>query len=140
MTNLFTEEWALEQQAKAERGWKDLDKLKPDVSDDGFESALQSKAQKWMDDRGFPWIHDRSRGKNRPGQILDFYCFLPGPRIVIIEFKVAGKKMSAEQKETYLKLMQLGFEVHEVRSFKRFLEIVCRINQGNTARRQVVPR
>ena len=118
--------WTVEairaQNEKAKKGWSKIPiKEEPDI---GPESDLQIKAQNWMDARGYPWLHDRSRGKNKPGQFLDHYCFLPKARIVVFEYKVGKNKMTKEQKETYLKLMQLGHEVYECRTFKRFLQIV----------------
>lgn len=122
----FTEAWAEEQKEKVRRGWKVpiLRHRCDEVPDPGPESDLQRKAQEWMDNKGFPWIHDRSRGKNRPGQILDLYCFLPKGRVEIFEFKVKGNTLSDEQEKTYKNLIRNGHRVHECRSFKGFLGIV----------------
>lgn len=91
---------------------------------EGRESRLQRKCTEWLKMKGFPYIHDNSRGKNRAGAILDLHIYLPEGRHVICELKTKGNKMSKEQKETYFKLLYLGHEVHEVRSYKRFLEIM----------------
>ena len=96
----------------------------PDLPDKGLENALQRKAEDWLNERGYPYIHDRSRKKNKKGKILDLHIYLPKGRHVVIEFKVTGNKMSDEQKETYRKILFLGHEIYEVRSFKRFLEIM----------------
>jgi len=93
-------------------------------ADSGPESKLQGKAQKWMDDRGLPWVHDRSRKKNRPGQILDLYCFLPEGRVEIFEFKSAAGVTRDKQKETIRQLLYLGHRVHKCNSFRHFLELV----------------
>lgn len=95
-----------------------------DKADPGPESSLQAKCEKWLNDRGYPYIHDRSRGKNKKGQILDLHIYLPGGRHIVLELKARGNKLSKEQRETYRRIMYLGHEIHEVRSFKRFLEIV----------------
>lgn len=94
-------------------------------ADEGPESDLQRKAEFWLKDHGFPYIHDRSRKKNRSGAILDLHCYLPKGRHVVIELKAKGKKMSPEQMETFRKIQNLGHEIYrDVRSYKRFLEIV----------------
>ena len=76
------------------------------------------------DERGYPFIHDRSRKKNKKGKILDLHIYLAKGRHVVIELKVKGNTMSDEQKETYQKIHFLGHEIEEVRSYKRFLEIM----------------
>ena len=95
-----------------------------DDPDEGPESKLQRKAEAWLKERGYPYIHDRSRGKNRPGMILDLHIYLPKGRHVVIELKAKGEGMTQEQKETYRKIMFLGHEIYECKSWKRFLEIV----------------
>ena len=96
----------------------------PDLPDKGLENALQRKAEDWLNERGYPFIHDRSRKKNKKGKILDLHIYLPKGRHVVIELKVKGNTMSDEQKETYQKIHFLGHEIEEVRSYKRFLEIM----------------
>ena len=96
----------------------------PDLPDSGLENALQRKAEDWLNERGYPFIHDRSRKKNKKGKILDLHIYLPKGRHVVIELKVKGNAMSDEQKETYQKIHFLGHEIEEVRSYKRFLEIM----------------
>lgn len=93
-------------------------------SDEGLESDLQRKCNEWLDNRGYPYIHDRSRKKNKRGKILDLHIYLPAGRHVVIELKVTGNKMSDEQLDTYRKILYLGHEIYEVRTFKRFLEIM----------------
>lgn len=105
---------------------KDIKPFHPDTmeADEGPESELQSKCNKWLDDRGYPYIHDKSRKKNKRGKILDLHIYLPAGRHVVIELKVTGNKMSPEQLDTYRKILYLGHEIYEVRTFKRFLEIM----------------
>ncbi len=93
-------------------------------ADPGPEKDLQSKAEKWLTAHGFPFIHDRSKGKNRPGQILDLHAYLPKGRHVVIEFKTGRNCLTPEQKQTRQKLIFLGHEFYECRSFRRFLEIM----------------
>ena len=103
--------------------------MEKDEPDPGPESDLQTKCQKWLDGWGYPYIHDRSRGKNKSGQILDLHIYLPEGRHVVIELKVAGNPLSPEQKFTFKQIRFLGHEIYEVWSFKQFLEIV---NHGTT--------
>jgi hypothetical protein len=93
-------------------------------TDEGLESDLQRKCNEWLDARGYPYIHDRSRKKNRKGKILDLHIYLPAGRHVVIELKVKGNKMSPEQLETFRKIQFLEHEIYQVKSFKRFLEIM----------------
>ena len=58
----FSEEWAMEQLGKA-RGWQKQGSIcQQSDPDDGPEADLQRKAEKWLSDHGFPFIHDRSKG------------------------------------------------------------------------------
>jgi hypothetical protein len=93
-------------------------------TDEGLESDLQRKCNEWLDARGYPYIHDRSRKKNRKGKILDLHIYLTAGRHVVIELKVKGNKMSPEQLETFRKIQFLEHEIYQVKSFKRFLEIM----------------
>ena len=120
----FTEAWAAEQIARAKAGWRPDHREISEIPDLSPESDLQRKAEEWLTERGYPFIHDRSRRKNKRGKILDLHIYLPEGRHVVIEFKARGKSMTDEQKETYRKLLFLGHEIYEVRSYKRFLEIM----------------
>ena len=119
----MTKEWADECVLKS-RGWLKSSPGDTTEADPGPESSLQKKANQWLDKWGYPYIHDFSRKKNRKGKILDHHIYLPKARHVVIEYKVTGNKMSDEQKETFQKIMFLGHEIYEVRSFRRFLEIM----------------
>ena len=124
----FTEAWAAEQLARAKAGWRDME-IAEDLNDDqGPESDLQRKAEAWLNERGYPYLHDRSRRKNKRGKILDLHIYLPKGRHVVVEFKAKGNKMSDEQKETYRKILFLGHEIYEVRSFKKFISIMMKSN------------
>ena len=118
------DETAYKQIAKAKAGWKDPFMSDDDEPDEGPETGLQGKCEKWLDERGYPFIHDRSRKKNKKGKILDLHIYLPKGRHVVIELKVADNPMTDEQKETYRKILFLGHEIYEVRSYKKFLEII----------------
>uniref|UniRef100_A0A6M3JK99 VRR-NUC domain-containing protein n=1 Tax=viral metagenome TaxID=1070528 RepID=A0A6M3JK99_9ZZZZ len=114
-----------EQLAPSPRDMAYHDLAGADEADESSESNLQRKAEAWLKERGYPYIHDRSRGKNRPGMILDLHIYLPKGRHVVIELKAKGEKLTTEQKETYQKIMFLGHEIYECKSWKRFLQIVC---------------
>jgi hypothetical protein len=116
-------EIANRQIARQKAGWKEPEEI-DDIPDDKPENWLQKKCEDWLNARGYPYIHDRSRKRNRKGQILDLHIYLPEGRHVVIELKVKGNKMSDEQRETYRKILYLGHEIHEVRSYNRFLKIM----------------
>lgn len=99
------------------------DILDPEKPDSGWEQTLQRKCEQWLRDHGYPYIHDRSRKKNKRG-IPDLICFLPEGRVVVVELKAKGGRMSPEQTQMLRMLKYLKHEVFEVRSFKRFVEIV----------------
>jgi len=95
----------------------------PVDADDGPESELQRKCEKWLRENGFPYHHDRSRGKNKAGW-FDLVALLPEGRAVFIEFKAAKGKLRPEQQDLIRMAKYLKHEVHEVRSYKRFLYLV----------------
>jgi len=45
-------------------------------------------------------------------------------RVLLIENKADGGRMSEEQKQIHLQAMYLGHKVYEVRSYTQFLEII----------------
>ena len=126
----MTKRWLTEDEVNRQitlkkNNWKDQYLPYDDeIPDEGPESALQGKCEAWLNERGYPFIHDRSRKKNKKGKILDLHIYLPKGRHVVIELKAAGNKMTDEQKETYRKILFLGHEIYEVRSYKKFLEII----------------
>ena len=126
----MTKRWLTEDEVNRQitlkkNNWKDqylpYDDEEPD---EGPESTLQGKCEAWLNEKGYPFIHDRSRKKNKKGKILDLHIYLSKGRHVVIELKVAGNTMSDEQKETYMKILYLGHEIYEVKSFKRFMQIM----------------
>lgn len=105
------------------QGNQDPWKLLSMKADDGKESRLQSRCEAWLKQKGYPYFHDRSRGKNQPG-MLDLICFLPEGRTVIIELKAKGGRLSKEQLQTMRMLKYLKHEVYEVRSWKAFMGVM----------------
>ena len=93
-------------------------------ADPGPESKLLSKCIKYLKERHYKFFHDYSRGVNKAG-FLDLYIFLPLGRLVVIELKAKTGRLSAEQKEWINYLLFHRYNVYpEVRSFKRFIEII----------------
>jgi hypothetical protein len=93
--------------------------------DDALESKLQGKIETFLRGLGSKcfWFHDRSRGENVAG-LPDLLIWLPEGRFVAMELKRKGNKLSEEQRRTIARLLFLGHEVHEVRSFKQAVGII----------------
>ncbi|MBW2610686.1 MAG: hypothetical protein JRC68_10145 [Deltaproteobacteria bacterium] len=107
--------------------WKDVDA--EDTPDQGLESNLQQKVLAYCRANGWPCFHDRSRKKNNPGW-PDNFVFLPGGVVVLVELKSEGGCLRSEQKSLRLALRWLKHEVHVVRSFRKFVEIIQRELKG----------
>lgn len=97
-----------------------------DEPDEGLESALQGKIQKWAKDNGYP-ILSLHKSKKAKGFIApgwpDIVLILKN-RAVFIELKSATGSLRKDQKEMRLRFYYLGHEIYQVRSFKAFLEIM----------------
>lgn len=107
---------------RAKHGWKSVSDIQPEP-DEGRESGLQSKCEKWLKKRGYPFFHDKSRGKNKAGW-FDLTCLLPEGRVVFIELKSGKGRKSPEQAQLHRMAKYLKHEVWEVRSYKYFLHIM----------------
>ena len=92
-------------------------------ADEGLENDLDNKIRKFLNENGFYGFHDISRGKNKKGH-PDWVIALPNGRVVWIENKSKTGKLTKEQKENMIKLLGLGQEFYECRSFKQFLDII----------------
>ena len=116
--------WSVEQLAEY------MNKLESNTekekADQGPESKLQGKITKWAKDQGFPCLTFR---KSRKAQGF----LLPGwpditlimlKRIIFIELKSAQGYLRKEQKNIALQIVSLGHEWYQVKSYKRFLEII----------------
>jgi hypothetical protein len=120
----MTEAEALAQIERARTWGRKPKRVIPDEKPDpGPESNLQAKCEEYLRSRGWEFFHDRSRSKNRPG-IPDLIVWAPGGRTLQIELKAKGGRMSEEQKLFRLNLSRNGHIVHEVKSFRRFIEII----------------
>ena len=99
------------------------DDVDPEVPDTGSERRLLARCLEYCKEHGYPVFHDWSRKKNRAGW-PDLFIFMPKGRLVLIELKSAGRKLRTEQQEFKCMLMWLGFNIHVVRSYRKFLEIM----------------
>jgi len=110
----------------AKRAATAIDRLSG-VPDEGPESVLQGKIQQWAREWGHPCLSFRQSTKARgflPPGWPDVGLILKNGRVLWVELKSSKGRLSIEQKAMRLQFMHLGHEIHEVRSFKRFLEIV----------------
>lgn len=98
-------------------------------AENGPESRLQARIEADLKRRGYFYFHDRSRGDNEPG-LPDLVIAMPKGRTVWMELKAKAGRMTQDQKRVRLILMYLGHEFYEVRSFRRYLEIVDGSKQG----------
>jgi len=98
-----------------------------DMPDEGPESRLQSKIQAWAKEWGRPIQSNRqsSRAKTllTPGW-PDIVLILPQGRVLFIELKGKRGRLTEEQKQMKLMFMAIGHQIHECRSYRRFLELV----------------
>lgn len=92
-------------------------------ADPGPENGLQSKIERYCREHGFPYWHDRSRGCNEAG-FPDCVICLPAGRVLFLEFKSRTGRLTTDQQKWKLMLERLSHDWHEVRSYRRFLEIV----------------
>ena len=118
---------AYQVKAKAwRRGDPALDLPDLQVADEGRERELAGKIQRWADAHGYPCQCFRQTAKARgflvPGW-PDVTLIVQG-RVIFMELKAKNGRLSNEQKQVKLKFLHLHAEWYEVRSFKRFLEIV----------------
>lgn len=91
------------------------------------ESVLQRKINKYCRDHGYPFVSfrksKRAKGFLNPGT-PDLIIGLPAGRTIWIELKDKSGRLSDDQKLFAKKLLFLKHEWYEVRSYKRFLEII----------------
>ena len=104
-----------------------IEAQKDDTPDEGKESELQGKIVKYCKDHGFPCLSFRQSRKAQgfltPGW-PDLTILLPASRAIFIELKAKKGILKADQKNMALMMMALGHEWYEIRSYKRFLEVI----------------
>lgn len=98
-----------------------------DVPDEGSESVLAGKIQKWARDKGYPCQSNRqtkrAKGLLTPGW-PDVCLILPKGKVLFLELKGSSGRLSDEQKRLALQFMTLGSPIHRITSFKGFLSLV----------------
>ena len=127
----MTQEWVDEYMQKL-KTWRRGDPkpvLTPEVEptpDPGPESDLAGKIQKWAKDHGYPCQCFRQSTKARGFLVPGWpdVTLILKERVVFIELKAMHGRLSNEQQKLKLQFLFLRAEWFEVRSFKRFLEIV----------------
>jgi hypothetical protein len=126
--NWTEEELIAYQERQSRHKWGlpiDVNNIVPESEPDtGPESVLQLKIESWLDSHAIAYVHDRSRGRNRPGQ-PDIIAAMPFGVTLWIELKSKTGRLSVEQKIFQLKLLRLDHLFFEIRSFKKFLEIAA---------------
>ena len=95
----------------------------PEVPDAGPENKLLAKCLKYCKEHGYLAFHDYSKKSNQRGW-PDLFIFMPEKKLVLVELKSASGRLGTEQRELKRHLMYLRFEVHVVKSYKRFVEIM----------------
>ena len=104
-------------------------------ADEEKEAVLQGKIQKWAKDWGRPILSFR-QSKNAKGFIPpgwpDISLLMPCGRVLFIELKSKGGRLSEEQRQAKLQFMALGHEIHEVRSYRAFLRLAREALEKNS--------
>ena len=126
MTQEKVDEYMLKSSAWR-RGDPAVERPELHVADKGPESELAGKIQRWAKEHGYPCQCFRQSTKARgflvPGW-PDVNLILPN-RVVFMELKAKKGRLSNDQQMLKLQFLHLKAEWYEVRSFKRFLEVVC---------------
>lgn len=95
---------------------------KKETADPGLENDLQGKCIRYCKGKGWQVFHDWSKRCNERGW-PDLFIFAEG-RVILVELKAAGGRLSDDQRTLRHMLNYLGHPVRVVRSFKRFIEVV----------------
>ena len=98
-----------------------------DTPDEGKESILQRKIEKWALEWGKPWLSLRqSKAAKRllPAGWPDVTLIMPNGKVLFIELKSARGTLSSPQTKLRLQFMALGHTVHLIKSYKSFLGLV----------------
>ena len=94
-----------------------------EIPDKGLESKLQAKIIRYALDNGFPCFHDRSRKKNTAGW-PDLVLCCPNGIVLFLELKSKSGRLSKDQESMRLKFLFLKHNWYEVRSYKKFIDII----------------
>lgn len=105
---------------------KDLNDIE-DIANNTSESALQSKIKAYCKAKGWPILSfPRTPAVKRflPAGYPDDTIILPFGTVLFLEGKTETGRVSPEQKLMRNMFRALGHVIHEIRSYKKFLEIV----------------
>ncbi len=103
-----------------------------DEADPGPESDLSKSIRNWVKDRGYKAIINPQNKKLSwfiEAGMPDVVLFLPFGQVACFELKSKSGRLSDDQKSTKQILSWLGHTLHEIRNFKKFLEIVEKVTR-----------
>jgi hypothetical protein len=95
-------------------------------ADEGLESTLQKKIVQWARDWGHPCLSFR-QSKKLKGQVPEGWpdiTMLLNNKVLFLELKSSKGRLSESQKMMRLQFLNHKFIIHEVRSYRHFLELV----------------
>lgn len=99
-------------------------------ADEGPESKLANKIREWAKERAYPClIHPQNKKLSYfiPTGYVDIILTLPYGITLYLELKSAKGTLKEKQKLMAMQLTHLGHLWFQVRSWKRFFEIVTKI-------------
>lgn len=91
------------------------------------EAALHTEIMAWCETQWPRVMYIHARMDKRPTigvGICDFVLFLPESRVLCIECKAKGRKRTPEQVAWAFQMQRLGHEVHLVRNWAEFQQLV----------------
>lgn len=98
----------------------------PDTEREVGKGGLHEKIMQWCDSQWYCWKYIHHRTDKRSGiqeGAHDFTIFVPGGRLLCIECKMPGKKLSEAQLIWRKELEMLGHTVHVVTTFEEFTQL-----------------
>ena len=99
-------------------------------ADEGPESKLAARIREWAKERGYPClVHPQNKKLSwfTPIGYPDIVLSLPYGITLYLELKSAKGTLKEKQKLMAMQLTQLGHQWFQVRSWKRFFEIVNKV-------------
>lgn len=91
------------------------------------EAALHTEIMAWCETQWPRWMYVHCRMDKRSTVAVgapDFILFGPNGRVLCIECKAKGKKRSPEQNAWAYQMKVLGHEIHLVRNWSEFQQLV----------------
>lgn len=90
------------------------------------EERLHEKIMVWCDQQWPRWkyVHSRmDRKTTTETGVADFVVFAPGGRVIVVECKARGRKLSKEQRDWSHEMFRLDHTVHLVYSLDEWVQI-----------------